>query len=39
MLIRIGKDRNGKDIKKKVEDVYLPIVTEIHAASDLHQNE
>ena len=36
MLKRIGKHRSWQGIKKKSEEVYSPIATEVHAASDLH---
>ena len=36
MLKRMGKDRNWQDIKKKMEEVYSPIGTEVLVASDLH---
>ena len=39
MLKRIGRDRNWQDIKKKLEEMYSPIATEVHIASDLHRKQ
>ena len=39
MLKRIGNNANGQGIKRNWEEVYSPITTEIHAASDLHQKQ
>ena len=36
---RIGNNTNWQDIKRKLEEVYSPIATEVHAASDLHQQQ
>ena len=35
----MGNDLSCQDIKKKLEEVYSPIVTEVHAASDLHRKQ
>ena len=37
MLTWIGIDRNWQDTKKGMEDMYSPIATEVHAASELHK--
>ena len=40
MLKRIGNNANWQDIKRKLEEeVYSPIATEVHAASDLHRKQ
>ena len=36
MLERIGNNTNWQDIQRKLEEVYSPLATELHAASDLH---
>ena len=37
MLKRIDNNANWEDIKRKLEEVYIPIATEVHTASDIHQ--
>ena len=32
----MGNDLSQQEIEKKLEEVYFPIATEVHAASDLH---
>ena len=39
MLKRMGNDLNWQEIKQKLEEVYSPIATEVHAASDLHREQ
>ena len=39
MLKRLGNDLDLHEIKRKLEEVYSPIATEIHAASDLHHKQ
>ena len=39
MLKRIGSNPNRPDIKRKLEEVYSPIATEVHTASDLHRKQ
>ena len=34
----MGGDRSWPEIKKELEEVYSPFVTEVHAASDPHGN-
>ena len=31
--------RSWPEIKKKLEDIYTPIATEVHAASDPHRKQ
>ena len=38
MLKTLGNNTDWQDIKEKLEEVYSPIVTEVHAASDLHKS-
>ena len=39
MLKRLDKDLDWQDIKRKLEEVYSPIATEVHTASDLHHKQ
>ena len=39
MLKRLGNDLDWHDIKRKLEELYSPIATEVHAASDLHHKQ
>ena len=36
MLKRLGNDLDWHEIRRKLEDMYSPITTKVHAASDLH---
>ena len=36
---RLGNNTDWKDIKRKLEDAYSPIATEVHTTSDLHQKQ
>ena len=36
MLKRLCNNTDWQDIKRKLEYIYSPIATEVHAASDLH---
>ena len=36
---RLGDDLDWHEIKRKLEKVYFPIVTEVHAASDLYHKQ
>ena len=38
MLKRMSGARSWHEIRKKLEEVYLPIATEGHAASNIHGN-
>ena len=37
ILKKIGNNTDWQDIKRKLEEVYSPIVMEVHAVSDLHR--
>ena len=37
MLKRRGNNANWPDIKRKLEEVYSPIPTEVHTATDLQR--
>ena len=39
MLKRMGNDNSWQEIKGKLEEVYSPIATEVHAASHIHRKE
>ena len=39
MLKRLGNDLDLQDIKRKLEEVYSPIATKVHATSDLHHKQ
>ena len=39
MLKRMGNDLSWPGIKWKLEEVYSPIATEVHATSDLHKKQ
>ena len=39
MLKQMGGARSWPEIRKKLEEVYSPITTEVHAASDLHRKQ
>ena len=39
MLKRIGGTRIWPDIKKRLEEVYSPIATEVHVGTDLHRKQ
>ena len=39
MLKRLDGGRSWPDIKKRLEEVYSPIATELHVASDLHRKQ
>ena len=37
MLKRMGNDLSKQEIKQKLEELYSPVPTEVHATSDLHR--
>ena len=39
ILKGMGWARSWPDIKKRLEEVYSPIATEVHGASDLHRKQ
>ena len=39
MLKRLGNDLDWHEIKRKLEEVYSAIATEVHTASDLHHKQ
>ena len=39
MLKQMGGARMWPDIRKKLEEVYSPFATEVHAANDLHRKQ
>ena len=39
MLKRMGGDRNWQGIKKKLEEAYFPVATEVHTTRNLHRKQ
>ena len=39
MLKRLGNDLEWHEVNRKLEEVYSPIATNIHVASDLHHKQ